>query len=182
VRSPRRARALGPRQWYLFRPYGHFRQNVQNVPPSHRLALKLIRAHEPRPAGPRRPTSPCHVIPTSVATSFALIGSSSAQPLHAPVARAAHPSRPSRPKTPLKPHAVSRSAHRPRPRRAPARPARPPSPPSLPRRRVRIPGNLESTEDLEGRGLHSSISQLNLSALDGIRGTRRGCVAHDKGC
>jgi hypothetical protein len=34
---------------------------------------------------------------------------------------------------------------------------------------------------VEGRGLHSSSSQLNSSALDGIGGTRRGCVAHVEG-
>jgi hypothetical protein len=32
-----------------------------------------------------------------------------------------------------------------------------------------------------GRGLHSSTFQLNLSALYGIRGARRGYVAHVKG-
>jgi hypothetical protein len=32
-----------------------------------------------------------------------------------------------------------------------------------------------------GRGLHSSTFQLNLSALYGIRGARRGCVARVKG-
>jgi hypothetical protein len=32
-----------------------------------------------------------------------------------------------------------------------------------------------------GRGLHSSTFQLNLSALYGIGGTRRGCVARVKG-
>jgi len=32
-----------------------------------------------------------------------------------------------------------------------------------------------------GRGLHSSTFQLNLSALYGIGGARRGCVAHLKG-
>jgi hypothetical protein len=32
-----------------------------------------------------------------------------------------------------------------------------------------------------GRGLHSSTSQLNLSAFCGIRGARRGCVARVKG-
>jgi hypothetical protein len=32
-----------------------------------------------------------------------------------------------------------------------------------------------------GRGLHSLTSQLNLSALYGIGGARRKCVAHVKG-
>jgi hypothetical protein len=32
-----------------------------------------------------------------------------------------------------------------------------------------------------GRGLHSSTFQLNLSALNGIGGARRGCVARVKG-
>ena len=32
-----------------------------------------------------------------------------------------------------------------------------------------------------GRGLHSSTFQLNLSALYGIGGARRGCAAHAKG-
>jgi hypothetical protein len=32
-----------------------------------------------------------------------------------------------------------------------------------------------------GRGLHSSISQLNLSVFYGIVGARRGCVARVKG-
>jgi hypothetical protein len=32
-----------------------------------------------------------------------------------------------------------------------------------------------------GRGLHSLTSQLNLSALCGIGGALRGCVAHVKG-
>jgi len=32
-----------------------------------------------------------------------------------------------------------------------------------------------------GRGLHSSTFQLNLSALYGIGGARRGCVARVKG-
>ena len=32
-----------------------------------------------------------------------------------------------------------------------------------------------------GRGLHSSTSQLNLSALCGIGGARRGCVVHVNG-
>ena len=32
-----------------------------------------------------------------------------------------------------------------------------------------------------GRGLHSSTSQLNLSALYGIGGARRGCAARSKG-
>ena len=36
-------------------------------------------------------------------------------------------------------------------------------------------------EHLRGRGLQSSTFQLNLSALDGIGGARRGCVARVKG-
>jgi hypothetical protein len=32
-----------------------------------------------------------------------------------------------------------------------------------------------------GRGLHSSTFQLNLSALYGMRGAHRGCVARVKG-
>jgi hypothetical protein len=32
-----------------------------------------------------------------------------------------------------------------------------------------------------GRGLHSFTSQLNLSALYGIGGARKGCVAHVEG-
>jgi hypothetical protein len=32
-----------------------------------------------------------------------------------------------------------------------------------------------------GRGLHSFTSQLNVSAVYGIGGARRGCVAHLKG-
>ena len=32
-----------------------------------------------------------------------------------------------------------------------------------------------------GRGLHSFTSQLNMSAVYGIGGARRGCVAHVKG-
>jgi hypothetical protein len=34
---------------------------------------------------------------------------------------------------------------------------------------------------IAGRGSHSSTFQLNLSALYGIVGARRGCVAHVKG-
>ena len=34
---------------------------------------------------------------------------------------------------------------------------------------------------VDGRGLHSFTSQLNLSACYGIGGARRGCVAHVKG-
>jgi hypothetical protein len=34
---------------------------------------------------------------------------------------------------------------------------------------------------LPGKGLHPSTFQLNLSALYGIGGARRGCVAHVKG-
>ena len=34
---------------------------------------------------------------------------------------------------------------------------------------------------ISGRGLHSFTFQLNLSALYGIGGARRGCVAHVKG-
>jgi len=33
----------------------------------------------------------------------------------------------------------------------------------------------------DGRGLHSSTFQLNMSALYGIGGARRGCVAHVEG-
>ena len=36
-------------------------------------------------------------------------------------------------------------------------------------------------DDELGRGLHSFTSQLNLSALYGIRGARRDCVARVKG-
>ena len=32
-----------------------------------------------------------------------------------------------------------------------------------------------------GRGLHSSTDQLNVSALYGVGGPHRGCVAHVKG-
>ena len=35
--------------------------------------------------------------------------------------------------------------------------------------------------DVNGRGLHSSTFQLNLSALYGIGGARRGCVARVQG-
>jgi hypothetical protein len=35
-------------------------------------------------------------------------------------------------------------------------------------------------EEAGGRGLHSSTSQLNQSAFDGIGGARRGCVARVK--
>ena len=43
-------------------------------------------------------------------------------------------------------------------------------------------GNISATgASLSGRGLLSSTFQLNLSALYGIRGARRGCVARDKG-
>ena len=36
-------------------------------------------------------------------------------------------------------------------------------------------------EHNEGRGLHSFLSQLNLSTLYGIGGARRGCVARVQG-
>jgi hypothetical protein len=39
--------------------------------------------------------------------------------------------------------------------------------------------NIEGAEYVDaGRGLHSCTFQLNLSALYGIEGARRGCVAH----
>ena len=38
-----------------------------------------------------------------------------------------------------------------------------------------------SCDVVAGRGLHSSTSQLNLSALYGIGGARKGCVARVKG-
>jgi hypothetical protein len=41
-----------------------------------------------------------------------------------------------------------------------------------------VPGNVAY---IGGRGLHSSIFQLKLSALCGTGGARRGCVAHVKG-
>jgi hypothetical protein len=44
---------------------------------------------------------------------------------------------------------------------------------------VSIPGMM--TGQIMGRGIHSSTSQLNLSALYGIGGVRRGCVARSKG-
>jgi len=37
-------------------------------------------------------------------------------------------------------------------------------------------------QEATGRGLHSSTFQLNLSALYGIGGARRGRVAREKGC
>jgi hypothetical protein len=39
----------------------------------------------------------------------------------------------------------------------------------------------EDGDDIGGRGLHSSTFQLNLSALYGIGGARRGCVARVEG-
>jgi hypothetical protein len=39
----------------------------------------------------------------------------------------------------------------------------------------------EIEDDISGRGLPSSPFQLNLSALYGIGGARRGCVARVKG-
>jgi hypothetical protein len=38
-----------------------------------------------------------------------------------------------------------------------------------------------SKTEVAGRGLHSSTFQLNLGALYGIRGSRRGCVARVEG-
>ena len=40
---------------------------------------------------------------------------------------------------------------------------------------------VSSEADGEGRGLHSFTSRLNLSALYGIGGARRDCVAHVQG-
>jgi hypothetical protein len=45
---------------------------------------------------------------------------------------------------------------------------------------LRAVGDLDDDEDA-GRGIHSSSSQLNLSASYGIGVARRGCVAHVKG-
>jgi hypothetical protein len=42
-------------------------------------------------------------------------------------------------------------------------------------------GELVSLESNPGRGLHSFTSQLNLSALYGIGGARKGCVARVQG-
>jgi hypothetical protein len=42
-------------------------------------------------------------------------------------------------------------------------------------------GSPEFGLEVQVRGLHSLTSQLNLSALYGIGGARRGCVAHVKG-
>ena len=53
-------------------------------------------------------------------------------------------------------------------------------------RRSGVGGSVEANGEVPvvhvgGRGLHSSTSQLNLSALYGIGGARRGCVARVKG-
>jgi len=55
----------------------------------------------------------------------------------------------------------------------------------LARRHVRVVVNQRRTfrrDGPRGRGLHSSTFQLNLSALYGIGGARRGCVAVLRGC
>jgi len=45
----------------------------------------------------------------------------------------------------------------------------------------RVPPSTAGIMFLSGRGLHSSTVQLNLCALYGIGGARRGCVARVKG-
>ena len=48
-------------------------------------------------------------------------------------------------------------------------------------RGVKVAHLEREVEELAGRGLHSSTFQLNLSALYGIGGARRSCVARAKG-
>ena len=66
-------------------------------------------------------------------------------------------------------------------RRSPRRPPSPPHPPCACGACHHRSEDGDGPQKLEGRGLHPSTLQLNSSALYGIGGSRKGCVARVKG-